>query len=101
MIKSLRRFNKKTKEKGKENEKENYCFTAAFCSAFIVIYFCVADEKDDRIAELEETVVNLESENEELRATIAELEEKLSEATPKSSNQDEYKIGETWIVEGQ
>ena len=61
----------------------------------------LADEKDDRIAELEETVVNLESENEELRATIAELEEKLSEATPKSSNQDEYKIGETWIVEGQ
>lgn len=60
-----------------------------------------ADEKDDRIAELEATIVTLESENEDLRATIAELEEKLSEATPKSSNQDEYKIGETWIVEGQ
>lgn len=61
----------------------------------------LADEKDDRIAELEATIVNLESENEDLRATIAELEEKLSEATLKSSNQAEYKIGETWVVEGQ
>ena len=72
--------------------------SAALLSSSISVF---ADEKDDRIAELEETIVTLESENEDLRATIAELEEKLSEATPKSSNQAEYKIGETWVVEGQ
>ncbi|MDO4522262.1 MAG: hypothetical protein Q4B57_03830 [Eubacteriales bacterium] len=51
-----------------------------------------ADEKDDRIAELEAQI-------EELQSTIAELEEQLS--ANKSTTQDEYSIGETWVVEGQ
>lgn len=47
-----------------------------------------ADEKDDRIAELE--------------ARVAELEAALAEAQgPASTNQDSYAIGETWVVEGQ
>lgn len=52
---------------------------------------CVfADEKDDRIAELEAQVADLQ----------AQLEEVLTKI-PSSTNQEEYKIGETWIVEGQ
>ena len=52
---------------------------------------CVhADEKDDRIAELEAQVADLQK----------QLEEALSKV-PSSTNQEEYKIGETWVVEGQ
>lgn len=47
-----------------------------------------ADEKDDRIAELESQVADLQQ----------QLEEALSKI-PQSTNQEEYKIGETWIVE--
>lgn len=49
-----------------------------------------ADAKDDRIAELE--------------AQVADLQKQLDEAlakVPASTNQQEYKIGETWVVEGQ
>lgn len=49
----------------------------------------MADEKDDRIAELEAQVADLEKQ-------IEELQEKLS-----SSTQESYKIGETWTVAGQ
>lgn len=49
-----------------------------------------ADEKDNRIAELE--------------AQVADLQKQLEEAlvkNPGSTNQDEYKMGEAWVVEGQ
>lgn len=50
---------------------------------------CVhADEKDDRIAELEAQVADLQKQLEEALAKI-----------PASTNQEEYKIGETWVVE--
>ena len=49
-----------------------------------------ADEKDDRIAELEAQVADLQK----------QLEEALSKV-PSSTNQSEYKIGETWVVENQ
>ncbi len=52
---------------------------------------CVhADEKDDRIAELEAQVADLQKQLEEALAKI-----------PASTNQEEYKIGETWVVDGQ
>lgn len=53
-----------------------------------------ADEKDDRIAELEAQVT-------ELQAQVADLEAQLEAATANSAstNQDSYKIGETWTVE--
>lgn len=52
---------------------------------------CVfADEKDDRIAELEAQVADLQKQLEDALAKI-----------PASTSQSEYKIGETWIVEGQ
>ena len=52
---------------------------------------CVhADEKDDRIAELEAQVADLQKQLEEALAKV-----------PSSTNQEEYKIGETWVVEGQ
>ena len=49
-----------------------------------------ADAKDDRIAELEAQVADLQK----------QLDEALSKI-PSSTNQKEYKIGETWVVEGQ
>ena len=52
--------------------------------------FVHADEKDDRIAELEAKVEDLQK----------QLEEALAK-TPSSTNQEEYKIGESWVVEGQ
>ncbi len=55
-----------------------------------------ADEKDDRIAELESQVV-------EMQNTIDDLQEQLDEAlsSTKSTSQDTYKIGETYVVDGQ
>lgn len=52
-----------------------------------------ADEKDDRIAELE-------SQLEEANKTIEELQAELAKYT-EGTAQDEYKIGETWTVPGQ
>lgn len=52
-----------------------------------------ADEKDDRIAELEAQV-------EEMQATIDDLTKQIEELTT-GSTQDSYKIGETWTVPGQ
>lgn len=40
----------------------------------------------------------------ELEAQVADLQKQLDEALakiPSSTNQKEYKIGETWVVEGQ
>ena len=48
-----------------------------------------ADEKDDRIAELEAQVEDLQKQLEEALAKI-----------PVATNQEEYKIGETWVVDG-
>lgn len=49
-----------------------------------------ADEKDDQIAELEAQVSDLQKQLEEALAKI-----------PTSTDQNEYKIGETWVVDGQ
>lgn len=56
-----------------------------------------ADEKDDRIAELEQQVTDLQATIEELEAEITELKS----ASPVSTDQEEYQIGDTWVVEGQ
>lgn len=53
----------------------------------------LADEKDDRIAELEAQVADLEK-------TVEELQAELSKYT-EGTSQEEYKIGETWTVPGQ
>lgn len=52
-----------------------------------------ADEKDDRIAELEAQVT-------ELQAQVADLEAQLEAAAASSApaDQESYKIGETWTV---
>lgn len=67
--------------------------TAAMLAAPATVY---ADDKDDRIAELE-------SEVEDLQAQIADLQEQLEAATAGqvSTSQDEYNIGDTWTVAGQ
>ena len=53
----------------------------------------LADEKDDKIAELEAQVADLQK-------TVEELQTELSKYT-EGTNQEEYKIGETWTVPGQ
>lgn len=55
-----------------------------------------ADEKDDKIEQLEAQIV-------EMQKTIDDLQKQLDEASPKnkSTSQDTYKIGETYTVEGQ
>lgn len=54
-----------------------------------------ADEKDDRIVELEGQVA-------ELQQTIDDLQKQLDDAlaSTQSTTQDTYKIGETYVVEG-
>ena len=55
-----------------------------------------ADKKDDKIAELEKQVT-------EMQQTIDKLQRQLDEAqiSSESTSQDTYKIGETYVVEGQ
>ena len=55
-----------------------------------------ADEKDDKIAELENQIV-------EMQKTIDELQKQLDEAktSSESTSQDTYKIGESYVVDGQ
>ena len=55
-----------------------------------------ADEKDDKIEQLEAQIV-------EMQKTIDDLQKQLNEASSKnkSTSQDTYKIGETYTVEGQ
>lgn len=68
--------------------------SATLAASSSVVTF--ADEKDDRIAELESQVV-------EMQTTIDDLQKQLDEAlaSTKSTSQDTYKIGETYVVEGQ
>lgn len=67
---------------------------AAICISTPTVAF--ADERDDRIAELEAQIAVLE-------AQIADLQFQLDEALSgaQSTNQEAYEIGETWVVEGQ
>lgn len=55
-----------------------------------------ADEKDDKIEQLEAQIS-------EMQNTIDELQKQLDEASSgaKSTSQDTYKIGESYVVEGQ
>ena len=53
-----------------------------------------ADEKDDRIAELEAQVVELQTKVDELQAII-------DRSSLVSTNQESYGMNETWVVEGQ
>lgn len=68
--------------------------SATLAASSSVVAF--ADEKDDRIAELESQVV-------EMQTTIDDLQKQLDEAlaSTKSTSQDTYKIGETYVVDGQ
>ena len=77
-------------------KKRIVCITIASILALSPIS-AFADEKDDRIAELESQVTALE-------AQVADLQSQLEEAlskNPSSTDQDTYKIGDSWVVEGQ
>lgn len=71
---------------------------AAGLAAFPLSAF--ADEKDDRIQELEQQIA-------EMQQTIDDLQKQLDEATEGETeadsavSKDEYGMGETWIVDGQ
>ena len=73
-------------------------FILALTCAIISTSTCsFADEKDDQIAALKAQVADLESQ-------VADLQSQLDDALskfPASTNKEEYKIGDTWIVEGQ
>ena len=62
--------------------------------------FAYADEKDDRIAELESQVDEMQTTIDELQSIIDELKAEL-EKYSSSSDQDSYGIGDTWTVAGQ
>lgn len=68
--------------------KKILCFMLAgiLSMSSVCVY---ADEKDDKIAELEAQIEDLQK----------QLQEALSKTQP-STDQEEYLIGETWIVEG-
>ena len=55
-----------------------------------------ADEKDDKIAELENQIT-------EMQQTIDKLQKQLDESksSTESTSQDMYKIGESYVVDGQ
>ena len=78
-----------TFQEEKEMKKK---FVALLLTASLVVPFTpvYADAKDDRIAELEVKVADLQKQLDEALAKL-----------PSSTNQSEYKIGETWVVEGQ
>lgn len=67
------------------------------CVMTVTPTYAFADEKDDRIAELEAQVTDLEAQVLDLQS---QLEEALSKF-PSSTNQNEYKIGDPWVVEGK
>lgn len=72
---------------------------AVFLAGALTLSPCVpifADAKDDKIAQLENQIS-------EMQKTIDELQKQLDEASSgtKSTSQDTYKIGESYVVEGQ
>ena len=68
-------------------------FTALLCSTllFTASATVFADEKDDKIAELEAKV-------KEMQTMIDDLQSQLAKYTS-GTEQDEYKIGDTWTVD--
>lgn len=73
--------------------KEKLFILAATSLLLVPSVPALADEKDDRIAELEAQI-------EEMQATIDDLQAQLEKYTT-ASDQDSYKIGDTWTVPGQ
>ena len=77
--------------------KRKWAILLAAALAMTAPLAAFADEKDDRIAELE-------SEVEDLKAQVVDLQKQLDEAlakTPAATDQESYKIGDTWVVDGQ
>lgn len=68
-----------------------------FSLAPLTVY---ADEKDERIAELETQVEEMQTVIDEMQALIDELQEQLA-AYAVSSDQEYYEIGDVWEVAGQ
>lgn len=59
-----------------------------------------ADEKDDRIKELETQVEEMQGTIDDLQSTIDDLKKQLEKYAAKS-DKDIYEIGDTWTVAGQ
>lgn len=72
-------------------------FVAGF-TAFSLTAF--ADEKDDRIQELEEQIVEMQQTIDDLQKQLDEAKAGENEASDTDSK-DEYGMGETWTVDGQ
>ena len=79
-------------------QKMTAVLLAAVCAAFPLTAF--ADEKDDRIQELEEQIVEMQQTIDDLQKQLEEVNAGETEAASVVSK-DEYGIGETWTVDGQ
>lgn len=80
--------------------KKNFIALVAASAILATSGAAFADEKDDRIKELETQVDNMQATIDELQSTIDELKEQLEKYTA-ASDKDVYEIGDTWTVAGQ
>lgn len=71
---------------------------AAGLAAFPLTVF--ADEKDDKIAQLEQQIADMQETIDDLQKQLDEAKSEEAEAADGISK-DEYGIGETWTVDGQ
>lgn len=80
--------------------KKNFIALVAASAVLATSGATFADEKDDRIKELETQVEDMQATIDGLQSTIDELKEQLKKYTS-ASDKDVYEIGDTWTVAGQ
>lgn len=80
--------------------KKNFMALVAASAILSTSSAAFADEKDDRIKELETQVEDMQSTIDDLQALVDELKEQLEKYTA-GSDKDVYEIGDTWTVAGQ
>lgn len=80
--------------------KKNFVAMIAASAVLASTGLVYADEKDDRIKELESQVEEMQGTIDDLQAMIDDLKAQLEKYTS-ASDKDVYEIGDTWTVAGQ
>ncbi len=80
--------------------KKNFAAMIAASAVLASTGLVYADEKDDRIKELESQVEEMQGTIDDLQAMIDDLKAQLEKYTS-ASDKDVYEIGDTWTVAGQ
>lgn len=80
--------------------KKNFAAMIAASAVLASTSLAFADEKDDRIAELESQVDELQTTIDDMQSMIDDLKAQLEKYTS-ASDKDVYEIGDTWTVPGQ